>query len=639
VRFSGEVSVASALDSAFQIEPALPGTTRLEDANTLVFTPAAGLKPATTYKVHLSTAALRGKQTFLQGSASTSFSTEPLKVVSSRLFYNYDLIKGTEKELMGELEFNYPVDMNLLKQNLTVFKEGDKLDFALEQGTLPTRFFLRAGGLERQDKAQTLKIVIASDMTCVDCGHPLGTSFEKTITLEARPKLLVDEIKLHHVPGNTLISILFTLPVSQAQVRNNVSIEPAIPFKVDTEYCYAVLKADFQPNTDYTIKVRKGIVCTSGQVLEEDAKQTLRLEDIQPYVRFADPGRLIPEEGGKIVAIKTMNLDTYNVNVEKVFRNNIVDFLKNSRGYTNYNDQTGEGDEGSNGYEWDNTSGIGTHVFSSEVTVQGGQINQEVESSLDFSKWHQAPYKGLFVVTLNGTNGGGRDSRSFLCTDLGMLMKRSGDDLLVQVLSISKLLPQANVHLQLLSDNNQVIQEKDTDLEGRAWFKDWKNNPYDFHPYVIVATLGDDWSYLRTDQQPLNQSRFDVGGDPFTTSGWDAFLSSERGLYRPGETAYFTAVVRHADLEIPDNLPVNLTVRDVSGNEVAKLKTTLKEYGMASFTYPIPEDISTGMLSAELGLENGVHLATASFKVEEFIPEKIKVEVKAAMKVANPGEQ
>jgi len=642
VRFSGEVSVASALDSAFQIEPALPGTTRLEDANTLVFTPAAPLKPATTYKVHLSTAALRGKQTFLQGSASTSFSTEPLQVVSSRLFYNYDLIKGTEKELMGELEFNYPVDMNLLKQNLTVYREGDKLDFALEQGTLPTRFFLRAGGLERQDKSQTLKIVVGSDMTCVDCGKPLGTSFEKTITLEARPKLLVDEIKLHHVPGNTLISILFTLPVSQSQVRNNVSIDPAIPFKVDTEYCYAVLKADFQPNTDYTIKVKKGIVCASGQVLESDAQQTLRLEDIQPYVRFADPGRLIPLEGGKIVAVKTMNLDNYNVNVEKVFRNNIVDFLKNSRGYANYQDnggEEGEGDEGSNGYEWDNTSGIGVHVFASEVTVEGGQINQEVESSLDFSKWHQAPYKGLFVVTLNGAEGGGKDSRSFLCTDLGMLMKHSGDDLLVQVLSISKLTPAAGVHLQLLSDNNQVIQEKDTDPEGRAWFKDWKNNPYNFRPYVIVATQGDDWSYLRTDQQPLNQSRFDVGGDPFTNSGWDAFLSSERGLYRPGETAYFTAVVRHADLEIPEALPVNLTIRDVSGNEVAKLKTSLKDYGMATFTFPIPQDISTGMLSAELGLENGVHLATASFKVEEFIPEKIKVEVKPAKKVANPGEQ
>ena len=641
VRFSDEVSVATSLDSAFQIEPPLPGSTRLEDTNTLVFTPAAPLKPATTYKVRLRTDGLRSHKFFLQGSASTSFSTEPLKVVSCRLFYNYDIIKGTEKELMGDLEFNYPVDMNELHPHLLVSKDGKQVDYGLEQGTLPTRFFFRAGGLERQDAPQVLKIVLLPGLNCVDGGTPMGSKYEQTITLEARPKLAVTEIKLHHAPGNTLISVLFTLPVSSAQVRNHVTIEPNIPFKVDTEYCYAVLKADFQPNTDYTVKVLKGITCESGQVLEADSQQILRLEDIQPYVRFADRGRLIPLDGNKIVAVKTMNLDDYSVNVEKVFRNNIVDFLKNSRSYTNYSG--GEEDEGEGGSytqsEWFNTSGLGVSVWGSSVTVSGGQINEEVETSLDFSKWHQAPYKGLFVVNLTGSNGGGQASRSFLCTDLGMMMKRSGDDLLVQVLSISSLLPAAGVHLQMLSDNNQVIQEKDTDLEGRAWFKNWKNNPYNFQPYVITASKDDDWSYLRTDQDPLNQSRFDVGGDPVTSGGWEAFLTSERGLYRPGETAYFTAIVRQADMGTPTDLPVNLVVRDSSGNQTDKLTTHLLESGMAAFTLPLKDESTTGRYTAELSLENGVSLATTTFKIEEFIPNKIKVEVKPAKKIANPGEQ
>src|SRR5665811_1189858 len=146
--------------------------------------------------------------------------------------------------------------------------------------------------------------------------------------------VLVQEIKLHHVPGNTLISILFSLPASSAQVRNNVTITPAVPFKVDTEYCYAVLKAEFEPNTDYTVKVKAGLSAISGETLESKFEETLRLEDVEPYVKFADSGRLIPLAGGKVVAVMTMNLDDYHVNVEKVFRNNIVDFLKNWRGYS-----------------------------------------------------------------------------------------------------------------------------------------------------------------------------------------------------------------------------------------------------------------------------------------------------------------
>ena len=251
-KFSDDVQVAGSLDTAFEIEPPLPGSTRLEDSTTLVFTPAAPLKPATKYEVRMNVSGkLKSKQLFLQGSSKTSFSTEAMKVVSSRLFYTYDLVKETEKELVGEIEFNYPVDMNLLRQNLSVLRSGSPLNFELEQGTLPTRFFFKAGGLERSTEPQVLTVVVAAGLSCVDCGKPLGDKYQNTITLPAKPKMLVDEIKLHHVPGTTMISILFSLPASSGQVRDNVTIDPPLPFKVDTEYCYAVLKADFQPNINY----------------------------------------------------------------------------------------------------------------------------------------------------------------------------------------------------------------------------------------------------------------------------------------------------------------------------------------------------------------------------------------------------
>ena len=297
-KFSDDVQVVSSLDAAFEIEPPLPGSTRLEDSTTLVFTPAAPLKPATMYQVRMNVSGkLKSKQLFLQGSSKTSFSTEAMKVVSSRLFYTYDLVKETEKELVGEIEFNYPVDMNLLRQNLTVSRAGSPLNFELEQGTLPTRFFFKAGGLERTTEPQVLTVMVAPGLSCVDCGKPLGEKYQNTITLPAKPKMLVDEIKLHHVPGNTLISILFSLPASSSQVRDNVTIDPPIPFKVDTEYCYAVLKADFQPNIDYKVHVREGLRAISGEVLEHPSEQVIRLEDIQPYVRFGDSGRLIPMDG------------------------------------------------------------------------------------------------------------------------------------------------------------------------------------------------------------------------------------------------------------------------------------------------------------------------------------------------------
>ncbi len=635
VKFSNDITVAGTLDSAFQITPPLPGTTRLEDSKTLVYTPGAPLLPATTYRVRLDTSELRAKSLFLQGSAKTVFATEPFQVVSNRLFYTYDLVKGTEKELVGELEFNYPVELQRLNQALSVTRGNQSLAFSLEPGTLPTRFFFKAGGLTRDFDPQVLTVKISGDLSCVDCGNSLAKPFQTTLVLPARPKMRVNQVQLHHEPGNTLISILFTLPASAAEVKNNVTITPAVPFTVQTEYCYAVLRADFQPNVSYQVKISKGLRAQSGEILDNDYSQALQLQDVQPYVRFADPGRLIPLAGGKRVAVKTMNLDAYSVRVVKVFRNNLVDFLKRVHTYSNEDYNGGE----SYSYVEGDTDSIGSQVWSGNVTVEGGQINQEVETDLDFSKWQSAPYKGLFAVYLNGSDGGGQDARWFAATDLGLLTKRSGNDLWVQAISISTLAPAAGAHLQLLSDNNQVIAEADTDLDGRAWFKDINNNPYKFTPFVVVASLGDDWSFLSLNDSPLDQSRFDIGGDPFSTEGWDSFVTSDRGLYRPGDTAHFTAIVRHADLKTPEALPVNLVVTDAAGNPVSKLVSKLQKGGLTTFDLPVPLDLSTGTLNAALQLENGVQLGSTSIKVEEFIPAKIKVQVSSPQKTANAGEQ
>jgi hypothetical protein len=196
--------------------------------------------------------------------------------------------------------------------------------------------------------------------------------------------------------------------------------------------------------------------------------------------------------------------------------------------------------------------------------------------------------------------------------------------------------PSAGVTLKLLSVNNQVIQTTVTDLQGRAWFKGWKANPYKFEPFLVLAEKGDDWSFLRIDRSALDASRFDIGGVPSQDKGWDAFLTSDRGLYRPGERVHVTGVVRHADLKNASGLPVRLKVFDVSGTEILRQGAKLDTEGVAVFDLRLPEEASTGAMSANLELENGEFLSHTTFKVEEFIPHKIKVVV-APKPVMKPG--
>lgn len=638
VRFSDPVKAAGDLKGAFHIEPALPGVARLEDDRTVVYEPSEALKPATKYQATFSSRLLKSAAKWaIQTSATTSFSTAPLRVTNSRLYFVQDPIYGREKELVAEIAFNYAVDPAKLKDALSLRRGAEPIPFRLEGGSVPTRFYVRAGAPARDVQEQKLALGIVKTLASTEGGNPLGTDFETVLTLPAKPAFTVESVQLHHRPGTSVLAVLFSLPVDAETIRKDITIDPPLPLKVAVEYRYAVLSADFKPNLTYQITIAEGARSQGGDALREKYETSVTLKDATPYVRFADAGRLIPLKGPGVVAVETMNLDRFRVNVQKVFRNNLVDFLR-SRGssYRTFS-RDEEGDGLAYEVEYGMPYGAGAQVWNGYVTVSGGRINEGVENALTFRKWQAAPWKGLFVVDVNGDQDGGNDSRWFLATDLGLMAKRAADDLWVQVLRLSDVKPSAGVTLKLVSDNNQVIQTAVTDANGRAWFKGWRNNPYHFEPFLILAEKGDDWSFLRLDRAPLDASRFDVGGTPMQEKGWDGFLTSDRGLYRPGETVHMTGVVRHADLKNAAGLPVRLRVFDVAGTEILKKGGQLDAEGVAVFHLGLPEEASTGQMGANLELEDGTFLAHASFKVEAFIPHKIKVAVEGRP-LPQPGD-
>ncbi|HTA16889.1 MAG TPA: MG2 domain-containing protein, partial [bacterium] len=229
-------------------------------------------------------------------------------------------------------------------------------------------------------------------------------------------------------------------------------------------------------------------------------------------------------------------------------------------------------------------------------------------------------------------------SRTLLITDLGLLAQRTAGDLWIEVLSTGSLAPLPGVRLDLVSSTNQVIRSLISDAQGRAHFGGLdKQGAEQFDPFVVVAEKGSDFSYLRLDRDPLPTSAFDVGGDPYVTAGFEAFLASDRGLYRPGESAHVTAFLRRNDLgAVPPGLPVTLRLSQ-GGDELTRWSVKTDAQGMAVFDWNIPKDLATGDVEAALWVGNDNPLAQTTLKVEEFIPEKIRVRADAAPSEAFAG--
>lgn len=621
ITFSEPIQVAghdlSKVD-CFQTSPPLSGAYRQEGEKTIVFVPSEPLKPSSRYHVAFDPKNITATHKRLQRRAATDFHTEYFKVIDAKLFYSYDLVTNEERQLVGELNFNFPVSMEELRKTIRVIKGKDQpIPVEIEKAHAPTRFYFKTSNIQREKDEQVMTVHLAKGMHCIGGNVGLEEAYGKTLVLPSKVKLEVAELKLWHEPGNTFVTVLFNMPISDHQVRSHIQVAPPVPFKVETEYCYAVLRGDFKPNVSYTVALSKGLIAKSGETLETDYKGSVTIEDLPSKVEFAYRGNILALSGPKTLAVKTVNLDTVHVEIRKAFRNNLLQFLHHER-----------------------YAPMSQEIYHGRLDIEGGQINEEMTHYINLEKFHNAPYKGLFTITLRDPRSySDRDWAWFLCTDLGLIAKHSGHDLIVYVLSVETLSPQVGATVQLYGDNNQVIDKQLTDGSGKAVFVNWRQNEFHFNPHFLVAQKEDDFSFLYFDRTALNQHQFAVGGDAYGREGMEAFLTPERGVYRPGEKAYVTVVVRNADNTVPPQLPVRLVVRDPRGAEYQRIEQSYNPNGVMTFSIPFAGDALTGHYDLQLSrIDKPESLGSTSFKVEEFIPDKLKVEVLAPKEAVTSGQ-
>jgi len=265
--------------------------------------------------------------------------------------------------------------------------------------------------------------------------------------------------------------------------------------------------------------------------------------------------------------------------------------------------------------------------------------------AFDFTPHLQAPgsgtRNGLFFLRAEGWDPlrkqatGPADTRFILITDLGVLVKENADktrDVFVQSLAGGD--PVAGASVSALGVNGLPIASAETDASGRARLPDLTGFKRERQPAALVVRSGEDVSFMPFDRQDrrLDVSRFDVGGE--TTEGRErelsAYLFSDRGLYRPGETFHTGIIVRPTvwgqDLT---GVPLEVSVLDPRGLEVKKLKLPLSASGFESIDYATQENGPTGVFQVCVYIlkdgRRGALLGSTSVRVEEFLPDRLRI--------------
>ncbi len=609
VLYDGEVSLKDPQSDFITITPNITGVARIE-GQSIIFVPDNELSLATKYSVNIDGSKLKGDNKNLVESKSFSFTTEEIFVQDTNFYYDVDSETNKINALIGEITFNLPIDIRSLENRIEISNQGKKLKYSLATSERPNLIYLTIKDIIPGEDSSNIVINIKKGILPV--GGTIGMTKDAvaTIFLKEKDRLSIDGVESYPVKGATYVAINFSLPVDESDVKQYVTIEPKVDFKLSSEYRYVLLEGNFRINTDYKIKVSKNIKSKSGLTMKYDYETTVKITDLEPYAKFASGGTLLPKNDNLNIEFTTLNLDKVNFTVEKIYKNNLVNYLRNDS-YQNRK-----------------------HMYSKTLEITEGELNEEVNNLINLKSLYNSQYEGTYLLTVADPSEYYNYSKKFVnITDIGLILKRSGSDLYLYSINISTLQPMGGVSLSLISSENQLLQSGTTDSSGLYIFKNYKNTLENLNPYIIIAEKSKDFTYLEIYSSEIDYSSFGIYGTSFNRDEFDGFITTERGIYRPGEDIYTSVILRKGDISTP-SAPMPGTIELYNPNWDKIYEENVLVDDMGSFKIPTKREYKTGSYSVMFKLKGNNYFSLSSqIKIEEFVPNTIEVTTKLLDKV------
>ena len=319
----------------------------------------------------------------------------------------------------------------------------------------------------------------------------------------------------------------------------------------------------------YAIVVRQGLPSAVGESLLKSADYEIYVRDRSPQAHFAGKAYVLPRQGQLGAPLTTVNTTKVSVDVYRVGDRNLMssvtrdDFLKPI----------------SSSRASEIESQDGAKVWSGAMDV-ASVLNKDVVTDFPLAEAVGKLQPGVYLVTArpwketaapNADNpDNGEDSLAtqwMVVSDLGLTALSGDDGVHAMARSLATAAPIEGVEMRLIARNNEVLAVRKTGADGRVDFDPGLSRGVGGSALgLLVASLGDDYGFLNLTQSPFDLTDRGVSGRD-APGALDAFLYTERGVYRSGETVFVTALLRDAKGIAKPGLPLTLVVKRPDGVE------------------------------------------------------------------------
>ena len=359
----------------------------------------------------------------------------------------------------------------------------------------------------------------------------------------------------------------------------------------------------------------------------------------KPMVRFAAPGRYLPPGGARAVGVESVNVTNIHAEIRRVVPENIVQLLaREEREYSRYR-WGGSADDKE------------TAELSGEVEERDfacvNRPNEKETVAVPVKMNDGGSSNGVFLVAVRSADRPCTDDcwwvdeskqnpsryRLVSLSDLGLSVRMNGTDSPgVWVTSLMNGTPLDGVKVAVYSKANIKVMEGETDENGWSRLVRVAKG----EPFAVVATSADgaDGTFLALRDSMEVDETYPDGCRPeyLADDGVEAFLWTDRGIYRHDEKIMVHALLRNGRRQAPSPMPIELRLVSPKGDIYSRLTATSDAEGsLLCDTFTVPADQPSGAwkFHAKIPGKDGRILGTAEIKVEEFAPPQIRVKVEA----------
>lgn len=376
----------------------------------------------------------------------------------------------------------------------------------------------------------------------------------------------------------------------------------------------------------YAIRLRAGLPSVDGEALLKDVVLDVYVPDRSPFVGFANNAYVMPAGLGGGLPITSVNADVAEVMIYRVGDRSIATAVRDAIFQGSLTE-----------YDAENIADrVGEQVWEGEVVLARGEPNALTTTAIPVAETIGQMQAGAYVITAKIKDEyteywDSVATQWFIVTDLGLTTISGDDGVHAFVRGLADAGPIEGATVRLVAVNNEILGEATTDADGHAIFAPGlARGEGGRAPQLLVAETADgDYAFLDLSRPAFDLTDRGVEGRP-SPGPLDLFATTERGVYRPGETVYLTALLRDERAEAVTGLPLTLEVERPDG--VVASKQVLNDQGAGGYFVALPmvAEAMRGSWTARLYADPKAEaLSSTSFLVEDFEPERLAFEVSA----------